>query len=257
MLISRGYFLLSLVIFLLFSASAWADDELEIATDEAGARTILEKMDENNIGYDDLEMSITMTIIDSDGSQKSYDFWVMQHGRDKRLVKFTSGELKGMSVLTSGPNLSHVYLPGYKRVRRVAPHNMDQTLAGSDFTNNDMGSSAWADVCNSSMENEDEEAWYVRCVPVNNAPYSYLVFKVAKDGYHQKQIAYYNKAGEMYKVMNNTNLVKWPGGDLAHSKVTMTTVDTKHKTVLTIHAFKANQGLRESIFTVRNLRWQR
>lgn len=257
MLISLRFSTLVLLLILLLSTSSWANDEVDNQTDEAEAKHILEKMDENNIGYDDLEMSITMSIIDSDGTQKSYDFWVMQHGRDKRLLKFTSGELKGMSVLTSGPNLSHVYLPGYKRVRRVAPHNMDQTLAGSDFTNNDMGSSAWADVCNSSLQNEDEEAWFVRCTPLGNAPYSYLIFKVAKDGYHQKQIAYYDKAGEMYKVMDNTNLVMWPGKILAHSKVTMTNVSTKHKTVLTIHEFKANQGLRESIFTVRNLRWQR
>src|SRR5512142_2014948 len=96
------------------------------------AGQILDKMDATNNAFADQTMEIRLTVIDVDGSKKSYDMTVLQKGDTKRLVTFTSGEMKGMATLVEDRNSVHVYLPGYKKVRRVAAHNMNQSLAGSD-----------------------------------------------------------------------------------------------------------------------------
>jgi len=55
---------------------------------------ILAKTDRLTNGWNDLFMRTTMTIIDLDGTRKSYVFSIAQKG-EKRLIRFESGELKG------------------------------------------------------------------------------------------------------------------------------------------------------------------
>jgi len=219
---------------------------------------IMKKMDKTISGFEDQEMVMTMIITGEDGENKSYDFWLKQKG-EKRLVHFTSGEIKGMSVLTLDRNLSHVYLPGFKRVRRIAASNMKQTMAGSDFTNDDMASTNWSTMCDASLESETDDAWYLRCTPKEDytTPYNYLVFKVLKDGYYQSEVTYFNSDNIAYKKQTASKMKEWAEGVKRFSYVTMENLITKHTTVLEIHEFIANQGLKDSLFTVRQLKWGR
>jgi len=98
------------------------------------AEEILARMDQVTNGYDDQYMRAVMTIVDTDGSRKSYDFSIAQKG-EKRMIRFHSGEMKGMGTLVESPSVVYTYLPAFKKVRRVAPHTMNQSFAGSDFTN--------------------------------------------------------------------------------------------------------------------------
>ena len=53
---------------------------------------ILQKMDLTISGFDDQRMDVDMTVIDTNGSQKSYYYQVYQKG-ESRLVKMLSGEV--------------------------------------------------------------------------------------------------------------------------------------------------------------------
>ncbi|HPX66322.1 MAG TPA: outer membrane lipoprotein-sorting protein, partial [Anaerolineaceae bacterium] len=106
------------------------------------AAEILVKMDKTVNGFDDQFMDNTMTIINIDGSKKSYRFSILQKG-EKRLIRFSTGEMKGMANLIEGAGRVYAYLPGQKKVRRVSAHNMQQSFAGSDFSNDDMAFTSW------------------------------------------------------------------------------------------------------------------
>ena len=72
------------------------------------AAEILVKMDKTVNGFDDQFMDNTMTIINIDGSKKSYRFSILQKG-EKRLIRFSTGEMKEWQTLLKG-------LDGFMRI---------------------------------------------------------------------------------------------------------------------------------------------
>ncbi len=226
-------------------ASALAED----------VNSIFAKMDKVTNGYDDLMMSIHMTVIDLDGSKKTYDYDLYQKG-EKRLIKFLSGELKGMATLVRSPSEVYAYLPAQRKIRRVAAHKMGQSLAGSDMTNDDMAFASWVAAYSPKLESETADTWIVRATAKGVAPYPTAMITITKDGYQPIEYKFLNEKGETVKIFSNTNLKDW-GGYIRAEKVTVTTVATGHKTTLDLKAFKINQGYDDDMFTKRELEWGR
>ena len=237
---------------MLMSATTEAQDQ------KLSADTILQKMEENINGFKDQIMSVRLTIVDVGGAAKSYEFTINQKGDEKRLIRFTSGEFIGMATLIEDRDRVYIYLPGFKKVRRVAAHNMSQSFAGSDFSNEDMSTASWTKSYTASLDHEDDGYWYLLCIPKPDSDLSYgkAIVKVNKKSFSQDGIEYYNKLGEKVKVFENGNPTEFPGG-LRNKNVQVSDPRTGHKTLLEVKDFKVNQGLPDSMFTVRELEWGR
>jgi len=219
---------------------------------------IVKKMEQTISGYDDQTMDVKMTVTDVDGSSKSYEFTI--HEKDtKRLIRFTSGEIKGMATLIEGRGRVHVYLPGYKKVRRVASHAMNQSFAGSDFTNDDMSSVNWSNLYDVKILKEDDSNWHLDCHAKEGVKvvYGRVVLKVARKDFQQSGIIYYGRDGKKIKTMENSRPKKYDNGIIRNSVVAMTDARTGHSTRLDVKDFQVNQGLRDSKFSVRELQWGR
>jgi len=218
------------------------------------AKEILEKMEKMINGFDDQQMDVKLTIVDVDGSKKAYEFTIWQKGDQKRLIKFTSGETKGMATLVMDRNNVYAYLPGFKKVRRVAAHNMNQSFAGSDFTNDDMATVSWTKVYDAKFDKEDAEAWYLTVTPKpgERSDYAKITLKIDKKYGTQLEAVYFNKAGEKVKRFDDTNLQLWDG--VARAKVVVVSDPrTGHRTEMEIKTFKFNQKLSDDMFTERYL----
>ncbi len=223
------------------------------------ANEILRKVDQRVNSFEDQEMSIKMTVYDTDGSSKSYSFTVQQKGDSKRLVRFLSGEIKGMAVLSVDPTRTYVYLPGYKRVRPVAAHNMNQSVAGSDFSNEDMAAVSWPKLYTPLIEKEDADYWHLKLTPKSkDSSYSRLIMKVGKKDFLQWSIEYYDSKGVMVKHFTADKPKKFGTLDFDwHSLIEMKDPRNGHRTTLEIQELKVNQGLDDGLFTPRNLQWSR
>ena len=79
-------------------------------------------------------MDVHMTIYNLDGS-KRLTTEIYQKGL-KRLLKFTSGEIKGMANLIMSPSEVYAYLPSQKR-SAASPRTRWGSPAGSDMTSDD------------------------------------------------------------------------------------------------------------------------
>jgi len=217
--------------------------------------SIFAKMDKVTNGYTDLMMSIHMTVVDVNGASKTYDYDIFQKGQ-KRLIRFLSGELRGMATLVSSPSEVYAYLPAQRKIRRVAAHKMGQSLAGSDMTNDDMAFASWVEAYTPTLESEDASNWYIMARAKGQAPYPMARITITKDGYQPIEYRFMNAQGQVVKIFSNTNMRDW-GGYFRAQTVTVTTVATGHKTVLELRAFKINQGYSDSMFTRRELEWGR
>jgi len=246
-----GMFATVAVMMLMSSVAEAQDPKLSV-------NTILQKMEDNLNGFKDQTMSVRITVMDVSGSSKDYEFTIYQKGDDKRLIRFTSGEFTGMATLIEDHDHIYIYLPGFKKVRRVAAHNMNQTFAGSDFTNEDMSNASWTKSYNATLDHEDSDYWYLLCIPKPDSTLSYgkALVKVNKKNFFQDGVVYYNKSGEKVKVFENGNPGQFPGG-LRNRSVLVTDPRSGHKTMLTVKDFNVNQGLPDSMFTVRQLEWGR
>ena len=239
---------------LLFTSMAMAQD-----AGKPDGQKILERVDQVTNQYKDQIMQVTYTITDVDGSKKSYDLTTYQLGDEQRLIRFHSGEIKGMSMLIENRNNMYVYLPGYKKVRRIAAHNMNQSFAGSDMSNDDMSNVSWSKAWNAVYEKEDENYYYIKLTqkPGENKAYAWVRMKAGKKDGFQWGAEYYNAAGEMVKKAEMQNLKTYPGGGLLHEAITYTDPRTGHSTLIFVHDLKVNQGLKQSMFTTRELEWGR
>ncbi len=223
---------------------------------DPSARDILERMEQNINGYADQAMDVTMTVVDVDGAKKSYDFTVIQKGDTRRMVRFTSGELKGMATLIEGRDRVYVYLPGFKKVRRVAASNMNQSFAGSDMTSDDMSTPSWTALYDAAIDREDATSWTLRCTPKPGAqaPYAMALLHIEKARYLQLGIEYRDASGTPVKIWENRDVVDFHGVPRA-SLVEIRDPRTNHRTQLHILDLRVNQGLRDALFTVRELEW--
>jgi len=219
------------------------------------AAEILAKMEALNNGFADQRMDIRLVVTEVNGSSKSYDMTVFQKGDKKRLVQFTSGEMKGMATLVEDRNSVHVYLPGFKKVRRVAAHNMNQSLAGSDLSSEDMAQVSWAADWNVSLAKEDDTSYHLQLLPKSaESTYARVVHRVDKRTFAQLETHYFNAAGEEVKRFMNTEPTDFHGV-MRMKKITVSDPRTGHKTELNLQDFVVNQGLKDDLFTVRQLQW--
>ncbi len=241
----KGLFL----VVVLASSLAAADDP------KLSAQEILTRMEATINGYADQRMEMKLTVVDTDGSKKSYDMTMFQKGDLKRMIQFTSGEMKGMSTLVEDRNSVHVYLPGFKKVRRVAAHNMNQSLAGSDLTSEDMAQVSWANDWNVAIEKEDAASWHLALTPkAADSTYAKVVQRVEKKTFAQSESHYFNKAGEEVKRFINTDLTDFNGA-WRFKNIVVSDPRTGHRTELEVKDFKVNQNLKDDLFTVRQLQW--
>jgi len=222
------------------------------------AQQILDKMDALRNQFKDQEMDIKLTVVDTDGSEKSYKFNLKQKGDDKRLIRFKSGEVKRMSVLTVRDSM-HVFLPGYKRVRKIASHNMNQSFVGSDFNNHDMAIVSWSRFYDAELLKEDDASWHLTLVPRKGekAPYPKIVMKIRKKGFIQTGTDYFDASGEKVKEFTVKEWETFPNGLEMGKVIEMKDPRTGHHTLLEIESFKVDQGFKDSMFSVRQLQWSR
>ena len=219
------------------------------------AAEIVAKMDATINGFADQTMDVRFTVIDVDSSKKAYDMTVFQKG-EKRMIQFTSGEMKGMSTLVEDRNSVHVYLPGFKKVRRVAAHNMNQSLAGSDLTSEDMAQVSWAADWNVAFDKEDANTWWLAMTPKSpeTSTHAKVIHRVEKQGFTQSETHYFNKAGEEVKRFMNSDLTDFNGAK-RYKNIVVSDPRTGHRTELEVKDFKVNQNLKDDLFTVRQLQW--
>ena len=163
------------------------------------AEEILKMMEATNNSYADQTLrssspSSTPTVPARATTSRS-----TRRGR-KRLVEFTSARSRACRCSSRIANSVYVYLPGFKKVRRVAASNMNQTIVGSDLSNDDMATVSWADGFVPTLDKEDDTSWWLALTPKAAARATTARSSTAwTRPLLQQETHYYNKAGEEVK----------------------------------------------------------
>ena len=197
-------------------------------------------------------------VIKEPGGDKVIKFTLYNKG-DKRLIKFTyPGDVKGQMVLMRGKNSMYIYLPAYKRVRRIAGHVRNQGFMGSDFTLDDMAIGKWSPEYDPTLVKEDARYWYLvlKAKPGRKLAYPKLKMRILKSNHEADRIEYYSGSG---RKLRTAEFLNWtchrPGNRYcAPSRIVMTDHRRgNHKTVLVEENVRYDVGIPNRKFTLRYL----
>jgi len=216
---------------------------------------ILAKMEAGNNASADQTLNERLTVVEVDGTRRIYEFTFQQKG-SKRLVEFTSGESKGMSVLVEDRDTVYVYLPGFRKVRRVATSAMNQPIVGSDLSNEDMATTSWAQTYDVSLDKEDDASWWLALTPKRGVVTSSgkIVHRVEKSHFLQQETHWFNAAGTEVKSLVASQPTSTDGVYRFRLAV-FSDPRTGHRSELETTSARYNQGLSDDVFTLRQLQW--
>jgi len=175
---------------------------------------------------------------------------------DKRFTKFTApSDIKGTKILVVSQTQMYVYLPSFKKIRRVASHVTKQGVMGTTFSNDDMALSSYGDKYTGKLLSEDKDNWLVEATakPGGAAPYPKILVTVEKKRTLPVKLEYHNEAGTKLKTETRTGYTC--ESTACTAKVHEMTDHTKNDqvTTLTRTKWKVNQGVKDKIFTKRHL----
>lgn len=205
----------------------------------------------------DQEVTLEMILIDDAGNETRRGARMWQKGSDRRLIKFTSpAEQKGIGFLDLPDGVMYLYMPAFKKVRRIASHITNTSFAGTDFTYDDMAAINYADGYSPTLIESDPAGPYVlELVPREDvtSDYSKLVMSVRRDNFYPVRIEHYSQDGELWKVMERTGIENTDGYWVAR-EAEMSDLQKAHKTRMVLGEIKFDQGLSDDFFTQRYLK---
>lgn len=205
-----------------------------------------------------LNMNIrsTMTVVDKDGYEKVREILVWQKEK-MRMVRFVKpASERGIALLSTDSTTNYVYMPAYKKVRRIAAHVRNQTFMGTDFSQEDMAITRYADDFAPKLIAETDAAWELELTkkPGSNVSYSKLNLSILKSNDGIARIEYFDKKGDKLKVEVRTDFERFEDKYWCATKIVMTSVGSGHETRIENSDFKYDQDLSEDFFSQRNLK---
>lgn len=219
------------------------------------ASEILDQADEVENGPKDQTMKTKIILIDKEGGEKVREIMNYKKGADKSMTKFLSpADQKGIGFLSLPNDLMYIYLPAFKKTRRIASHIRNSTFAGTDFTYEDMEAKRFSEKWIPELLKTENEHHVLHLKPKETArtDYSKQIMWVRTDNFVITRIEFYDKSEKLRKVMTRDQIEHIDGYWVA--KVTlMEDLRKEHKTKIELVDVQFDSGLSDDLFTERYL----
>jgi len=218
------------------------------------ADKILAEIDRRAAVFADREYQASMEIYGGGQLKKTLQFTMVMKGLDQQFLTFTApGDIAGMKVLMEDAETLYVYMPEFKKVRRVAAHMQNQGFLGSTFTYEDMTQVQLSPFFNAKVSShEGSETTLTLTAKNDKTTYKRvdIVIDATKGGV--TVLRYFDGAGKLVRQQNREGWMKIEG-ELMPTKVTMADLKTGDITVVQLSDLKVNQGVEDDLFSRRML----
>jgi len=219
------------------------------------ASQILEKVDDVINAPKDQDLKIKLVLIDKEGKEKIREMSMLQKGSDKRMVKFLSpADQRGIAFLSLPGDIMYLYLPAFKKVRRIASHVKNTKFAGTDFTYEDMEAKRYLEKWLPELIKKEDSHYILQLNPKEGVKtdYSKLIMWVRTDNFYPTKIEHYDKGNKPYKVMVREKIEKVKEYWISKQSE-MEDLKEKHKTKMLLEDVKFDSELSDEFFTERYL----
>ena len=225
------------------------------AQDDANA--ILAKMDKLMFSAKDRTGTITITLVDKDGSEKVREAEIFQKGTDKKLYRYTKPESQaGIATLSLPGGVMWMSMPAFAKPKKISLLSKSQSFTGTDFSFEDMNITSYSENYTPSLESTGKNDYVLILIPKDDqSKYSKILLRVDKTVGYPIWMKYYNKQGVLFK--EATYKYEKVGKYWNAKEVEMKDIEKDHLTIINLSDIKFDQGLSDDIFDVDNMKLEK
>ena len=178
-------------------------------------------------------------------------------GSEMVLLRFLApADIRGVAVLVDSQDrdddLIYLYMPAFRRERRIASHVKNEEFMGTGFTYEDIAELDYSDRYRVDSWSETTEGYRLNLQPKRgDVSYSRVVLEIEKESFLPTRTELYQGTRPV-KTLTNEQITRHQGYWIP-MKLTLENHDSGRKTVMEVETVE-HGGLDESIFTVRSLR---
>ena len=203
---------------------------------------IATKMEEANEGFIGEESNMEMVLIDAYGAKTTRIMTGMvmevDGDGDKSISIFENPQdVKGTKMLThshkNDDDDQWLYLPTFRRVKRISSSNKSSSFMGSEFSYEDLGSQE-VEKYNYKWIKTIKGGWIVERTPKSKSGYSRMLMKISKKYMNPVKIEYYDRKNELLKTAAFSSFKQFKIGKKAMwraNKIHMKNVQTKKESI--------------------------
>ncbi|MEL6794600.1 MAG: outer membrane lipoprotein-sorting protein, partial [Pseudomonadota bacterium] len=248
----------------------FASDVLAETAAEKG-RAISVEADKRDLGFGDTTVSGKMVLRDKQGQESVREFRNLILERedaavgDLAVIVFERPrDVRGTALLTHAnvePNDDDqwLYLPAIKRVKRISSSNRTGKFVSSEFSYEDLGGQEVDDFTYQWLRDEpckniSGQCYVVERVPANaKSGYSKQVSWIDQAEYRLDHVEFYNRRGDLEKVLNFDGYQQYLGQFWRADKLSMQNMQTGKSTDLVWSDYRFRVGLEEGDFDAQRL----
>ena len=211
---------------------------------------------------DDMVSDMTMILTSRTGSSRTLTVHSVRKGEDKQIIWFLApADDRGVAFLKieyeDREDEMRMWLPGFKRIRRISSSKKGESFMGSDLSYEDMTTRA-LDEYTYELIREDtlggEPVWILESTPKPElrSSYSRIVSRVRQSDITPIKEEYYDRAGNLLKV-RTMELTEQKGYTIP-LRMFVQNVQKDHTTELIFENIELDTGVKDDLFHERNLR---
>ncbi len=229
---------------LLVGSVAWADKAVDY----------VHKVDKNMQAGKDLTAVSKTTIISAGGTKETRVMKMYRKGQKKIFFFISPPGVKGVAFLSLSDDKMYLYMPAFKKVRRIASSAKGGNFMGTDMAYEDMATTDYTKKYNAKLISEDAKEAHILMTakPGTDAAYSKMEATIDKVHWLRKYSKVYDKSGKLLKIMKMTN-VKVIDGYVVPTHIEIKNVQTNHQTIIDQSDIHFDTGLKDSLFSKRRL----
>lgn len=228
-------------------------------------REILDEMEANNQDFETSMQTYELTLINSKGDvenvkeMSTYIFVDENEKGDKesltmmRILK--PRNLEGTTVMTLSDDEQYVYLPSYKKVKRITGNSKNDNFLDTDFKYSDIALlSGEVKEDNEVQLIEENDVSYLIKVDIKDSDtdYDYMIMSVSKEGYLMESTEFYGAGGKKIKTMNASDYTDIDGYNI-FGTLEIHDLEKDHKTVMNLVDAEFNVPITKKFFSTLNM----
>jgi outer membrane lipoprotein-sorting protein len=217
---------------------------------------VLERVDSTLNAPQDVVATQRMTLIDTDGGEKVRTLRMYQKGPEQRLVKFvTPADVRDVGLLRLSEDRMYLYLPAFRRVRRISSSIKNEDFMGSDLSYEDLSQTRFGDDYRVAEAASTSQGYALTLEPLPDADVSYgrIVMQVQRDTWVITGMELFGRDGGLVKTVVASDIERVGGYWIARC-VEVTTTKDGHRTVIDLQELQFDTELDDEFFSQRQLK---
>lgn len=242
---TKKYLFIPLFLSLLFT------DGINAQTD---ATDLLKKLDKTVFAIKDKTTNIKMVMVNQKSQKekiKKAEMW--QKGADRKLFRYTFPKSdSGIATLSLPNNEIYMYLPMFKKPKKITNLAESNAFNKSDFSVKDMATKPYVETFTGKLLSTNDTAYVVDLkAKSDDFSYSHVVVYINNKEFYPTQFDFYDNKNQLEKVATY-HYIKISGYWVSNIAA-MENLKKKSKTTIYMSDIKINQGLKDELFKVEKL----